>query len=263
MDWDFKEKRKVKTIDEVPSDFRGLYVEDGEDGFKLNDDGPTKSAVSAIVRLNTALKAARTEAKNNKEKIVDLGGLSEFGSNPEEILAAFNEKLEEAGRAKDQSVEQQVAKIKEDLAKGHSTELEKHTNRSKALETQLFTILGTGAGKAALREAGVVDEDLAMPFVTKQLKPIEEDGKFNVRVIDEAGDVRYSGVTGAPMSVKELVSEMRADSKFAPLFKSETPQGSGTPPGGGRKADLPGDPDKRSPVQKIAAGLSKNPNRTA
>lgn len=256
MEFDFSANRVVDTLDKIPEDFRGLYVQKEEGGkYVLNDDGPTKAAVAAIVRLNTALKAARTEAKNNKEKIVDLSALSDFGSSPEEILQGFNAKLEELKTGSTKTVEQQVSKIKEDLAKAHAAEGEKKDKRAKALEGQLFSLLGTGAAKKWLKELGAVDEDLALPHVLPSLKAIEANGEYDVRVVDEVGDVRYSGVTGAPMTVKELVAEMKTKQKFAPLFKSETPQGGGTQPGGPTRQPLAPQAGEKNSVQKISEGL--------
>jgi hypothetical protein len=109
----------------------------------------------------------------------------------------------------------------------------------------------------ALAEAGVIDPELAIPFVEKRVKVEEKDGKFTVFVTDEAGDIRYSGTTGAPMSIKEFVGEIKADQKFSPLFKSEQRSGGGTPPGAPNRPALKPTGKDMSPTEKIAMGLSK------
>jgi len=260
MEFDFNKSLTVDAIESVPEDFRGLYVE-GEDGkFKLNtDDGSTKSAVAAISRLNKALVASRAEAKANKAKQVDLSMLAEYGETPEAILEGFNAQIEEArkaGKGKDaEALERQVSKIKEDLQKAHQAEIEAREKRITGLTGQLHQHLVSSAATSALAEAGIIDPDLGMPFVTRQVKVSEEDGEFKVNVVDNAGDIRYSGSTGAPMTIKELVTEMKGQDKFKSLFKSEAPSGGGAPRTS-HQSPKPGGKDMTS-VDKIAAGIGK------
>ena len=259
MKFDFSQK--VKELKAVPKDFQGLYEEanDGE-GFILRSDDTTKSAVSAITGLVTSLKVARAEAAGFKGKAVDLSALSDFGSDPAEILTGFKETL--AAAIKDQPTKEdmtrQLDKIKADLGKSHAEELKKAIKRGDALKDQLYSHLVTSAAKTALAEAGAIDSDLALPFIERQVRIDEEDGKLSVNVLDKAKDVRYSGTSGAPLSVVELVQEMKDQDKYGPLFKSEAGGGgSGTPAEGGRRG-APGKKMNREdmkPVDKIRAGL--------
>ena len=61
--------------------------------------------------------------------------------------------------------------------------------------------------------------ELLMPFIKGQVKVIEEDGSFNVYVVDPQGDRRYSGITGQPMNIKELVMEMKANEKVRAFIR--------------------------------------------
>lgn len=264
MEFSFSDNQSVETIEKVPEDFRGLYIEtDGK--FRLNsEDGGVKSAVAAITRMDVALKASRAETKAARTGRIDLSPLSEFGDNPAGILETFNGKISEIeAHAKangNEDIQRQVEKIKQDLAKAHSGDLEKRDARIGALTGQLHNILVKGEAVSALAGANALDPDLALPFLEKQVKVTEEDGKFLVAVVDTAGDIRYSGVTGAPMSIKELVAEMKANEKFAPLFKSEAPYGGGKPPGGQPQRQLPnsqGGKGEMSSQDKISLGLRK------
>jgi hypothetical protein len=256
----FEFNQKVKDLSSVPNDFQGLYEAAGDgDGFVLRADDATKSAVSAITGLNKALKVARAEAAGFKGSAVDLSALADYGKDPSEILTSFNEKL--AAAIKDQPTKEDMArqldKIKADLSKAHSEELKVSSKRGDALKSQLYGHLVTSAAKTALAEAGAIDSDLALPFLERQVKVIEEDGTFSVNVVDGTGDARYSGVTGSPMSVGELVAEMKANEKYGPLFKSEVGAGgSGTPAEGGRRSNAnAGDKADKSPTEKIRSGL--------
>lgn len=262
--FDFANNKVVKALDTVPEEFRALYKElEGEDGgFGLKDDDTTKGAVSAIIGLGTALKASRAEAKANKGSKVDLSPLAEYGEGIEEIAAGFKTKMEELqGQikgGKDATIN--LEKIKKDLAAGHATEMEVQNKRAKALSSQLYNILVQREALEAMGDS-VINPKLAMPFIENQLQTIEEDGKFRVVVVDEAGDRRFSGVTGNEMTIKELVKDMRTQDDFAPLFKSEVKSGSHAKPG--VSAGVPTRrPEGRelSSVEKIAAGLRAKKN---
>lgn len=264
MEFDFAENTTVDSIDKVPADFQGLYVEsDGK--FNLDSENPgVKSAVAAVTRLNVALKASRAEAKAAKGTKVDLSPLADYGDTPEAIAEGVQAKMNELNEAMKKkpdadALQRQVEKIKQDLAGTHAKDISAKDARIEALTGQLHGLLVTNEAKSSLVEAGVIDADLALPFLQKQVKVDEADGKFTVNVLDEAGDVRYSGVTGAPMTIKELVTEMKGQEKFGPLFKSEAPDGGGKKPGSGpSRVPTGGDTSQLSGIDKIALGLSKN-----
>lgn len=256
MDFEFQE---VESLDVVPEQFRGLYAEaDGK--FRLNET--YKGVAEAVTGLNRSLKASRAEAKALKGSKVDLSALADFGDSPEAIAQAVQDRIKEleGQLANGDKAKLNLDKVKEDLAKAHSKDLEKVTKRSEALQTQLYGLLVENAATTAIAELKGIPE-LLMPFVKTQVNVVEEEGEFRVFVVDAQGDRRYSGVTGQPMSIKELVSEMKANEKFGRLFESEAPQGGGTPPGGARRpSQQPA--GERSSVDKIAAGLAKGQARS-
>lgn len=255
MEFSFSDNKQVDNLEKVPTDFRGLYKEI-EGKYTLDSDNAgVKSAVAAIISLNESLKKARTDAKNNK---VDLSPLKDFGASPAEILEAFNSKIEEISKKTgkgSEDVQRQVEKIKAELAEAHAKEVKAHSARGDALKGQLYALMVSNSAISALAEAGAIDSDLALPFLEKQVKVEEEDGKFTVYVKDNAGDIRYSGASGSPMTIKELVAEMKGQDKYKPLFKSEAPRGGGAP--GSRKPLTKPTDRELTPLEKIAIGLEK------
>jgi hypothetical protein len=236
MEFEFVDNQSVpgdKFNTVVPEDFRGLYVE--KDGnYVLNSEGDgVGSAVRAITKLNKSLRAARAEAQGLKGRSADLSALAEYGDSPESIIEGINAKIDEiksTHKTKNgEELERRVTKIKEDLSTTHRQEVEVHQKRITALTGQLHGHLVVSTATAALAEAGAIDVDLVLPHLQSQVKVTEEDGKFAVNVVDAAGDPRYSGTTGAPMTIKEAVLEMKSKEKFAPLFKSESHSGGGRP----------------------------------
>lgn len=251
-------KEKFESV--VPADFQPLYAEDG-DVMKLDSSEPWKAAaISALTGSSVALAKARTEITElNKKKDVDLSPLSEYGDSVDTIASGISSAIEEATKAArkgDKSdVERQVAKIKEDLAKGHATELKAKDEVIGGLTGQLKTLLVDNAATKALAEAGAIDADLVLPHIHNHVKAeMGDDGKFSVTVVDAAGDPRYSSTTAAPMQIGELVGEMKAQDKYAPLFRSEKKSGSGTNQQRHTMQRQTQDGDKSS-HDKIVAGL--------
>lgn len=250
MDFEFT---PVDSIDKVPEQFRGIYKQ-GDDG-KFVVDESHNGIVEAVTGLNRSLKAARAEAKAKTQ--VDLSPLADFGSSPEEIKAAIESRVSELQEqvTKGGDAKVNLEKIKQDLASAHAKDLEKANKRGEALQNQLYGLLVENAATAAVAELKGVPE-LLLPFIKQQVKVVEEEGQFNVYVVDGSGDRRYSGVTGQPMTIKELVAEMKANEKYGRLFESEAPAGGGMPPRGG--ATPPRQPGQQlSANEKIAAGLAK------
>lgn len=259
MNFDFSEP--PESLDAVPEDFRGLYRE-GDDGKPIlqTDHDGVKSAVAAIVRLNNSLKASRAESKNHKSKAVDLSPLADFGDDPAGILDAFNSQLTEAQTKDKEGLNRQVEKIKADLSEAHAKEKQSTAQTIQALEDQLYSVLVQNEGRSVLTELGAVNPNILLLSMEKQIQRFNENGKMVPRVVDAAGDVRYSGATGAPMSMRELAVEMKAMEDMAPFFKSEAPRG------GGRQPTTESRPFKQpdrelSPNEKIAAALAERQRR--
>ncbi len=242
----------VESIDKVPEQFRGLYTQ-GEDGkFVVNET--YKGVAEAVTGLSRNLKEMRQGLKN---KHIDLTPLADWGNHPKAIREAFEAKLAELEAAKGTpgaDVAKQIEGVKAAMAQAHTKDIEKHTQRSQALQNQLYGLLVENSATAAVAEMKGVPE-LLLPFVKNQVKVVEEDGQFKVYVMDPNGEVRY-GHTGSPMSIKELVAEMKANEKFGRLFESEAPAGGGMPPRSG--STPPRTPGKvMTANEKIAAGLNK------
>lgn len=253
MEFNFNENLAVDSIEKVPQDFRGLYKEK-EGKFALNtEDDSVKSAVAAITKLNASLAAER---KLTKKGPVDLTPLKEFGETPEDIVKSFTEKLQAAQAGTDKDAKVNLEKIKQELAQAHAKDLQSKDGKITALTNQLYSHLVEATATAAIAEAKGVPE-LVLPFIKNQVKVIEADGKMIPRVVDSAGDIRFSGVTGEPMTIVELVKELKANEKYGRLFESEAPSGTGSKPGAASKPTGQQPKGELSSADKIAAGLKK------
>jgi hypothetical protein len=254
MDFDFV---PVDSLEKVPQQFRPLYAtEAGTDG-KFGIAETFKGTAEAFVGLGRALKAERAAAKNRTT--VDLSPLAEYGDSPEKIRESIATKIRTLEEELAKGGKINVEKIKGELAAAHLAEKAQLTARATALQGRLYEKLVDDDVRAALaRPESKGSPDLLLDPIRKKVKVAEEDGRFLVYVIDDGGDRRYSGVTGQPMTIAELVTEMRADPRYARAFDSDAASGGGMQPGSGKgtlRVVNQGAP--KSSVDKIAAGISK------
>lgn len=250
MEFDFSQP--VDAIDKVPEQFRSLYSEGADGKFLVADQ--FKGVAGAFTGVYKTLKTVREEAAQAKKGVVDLSPLAEFGADPASIKAKFDERVAELV-AKGGDATKAVEKVRGEMTAANKAALDAANAKTTALQNQLYTHLVDSEAVAAIAEAkGTVE--LLMPFLKNQVKVTDQDGKFIVSVIDAAGEQRYSGVTGSPMTIKELVAEMKANTKYGKLFDSEAAGGTGTPPGSGRRQAPPAKTELTA-NQRISAGLKK------
>ena len=259
MKFNFASNKVVDSLDKVPKDFHGLYKQHEGKYVLDTEDARIGAAVIAVTKLNEALDGERAGHEATKKQVVDLDPLSEYGATPTAIADAFKTKLSTAGKgAGKEDIETHVRQAKEALAQAHAKEIEAHKKRGEALQQQLYRYLVTSEADAALVGAGTIDADLARPHLVNKVKVVEQDGEFLVQVVDDHGEVRYSGTTGKPMTIKERVAEMKGEEKYGPLFKSETPGGGGAPGTRRPAVTRTGAPTKElTATEKIKQGLDK------
>jgi hypothetical protein len=246
MEFDFAPE--VDSAETIPEQLRSLYAKDETSGkFKLPD------AHKGVAEVYRGLKTALSAERKSKAKTVDLTPLSEFGSTPEEIAGKVKGTLKELQDQLVRGGSVNVEKIKKEFADQHAAELLKRDTRVTALQGQLYVQLVDNAATSEILDAKGAPA-LVLPFLRPHVRVVEEDGKANVYVIDAAGDRRYSAVTGQPMSMKELVLELKKNPTYGRLFDAEVPAGGGKDPKTPVKpAVLPS--GETTAEQKIAAGL--------
>lgn len=262
MQFSFSENQEVQSLDSVPEQFRSLYGEKEGGGFTLKTGNPAvKGAIEAILGLDKALKATRTERDTASKRAVDLTPLAEYGDSVEVIAATVQAKLAEASEQLAKGAKINPDKIREEVAATFKKDIDSRDARVTALTSQLTTIMVDNAITASAIEKDVnADAELIPPFIRPHVKMVEKDGKMFAAVVDKDGEVRYSGLTGLPMTIKELMLEMKAAGKHAKLFNSEAGNGAGTQQEQRRtpaQFQQQQRTEQLSSVQKISSGLAK------
>lgn len=264
---------EVDSLDAVPAEFKSVYSTTANANGKFEVAEAHKAIVAAYSGNATALETERGKVTNlNKENADRRGALKPF----EDLVAEFGitpETGEDAPTALKRHVGDLTSKVKGGEAfKGNLEQIKQAAEqRIAALTTEKDKELGAmrttleeylidkealaALGKAKAKNGGTI----LLPHVKQNLKVVKtEDGKYTVRAVDGAGQVRYNNAAQF-MGVEDIITEVKADPNYAFAFESESSGGTGTQPGGSKTPVIPpggkvaGD---KSSTQKISEGLS-------
>jgi len=241
----------VKSIDEVPEEYRILYElnDDGEGAtliasLKQRIEGVGPAGQRALQEERKARAAAEKAAKAWKEA-AGVETPEELTAKFEEIESEWQQKLEEAqatkGGDKDEDLNKRLQQVRSEVEREWSKKLDREiAERKKAEEErdQMFKDMQRNMLEREAMEAIAAHKGkptLLRREVMAQLKLAKTDAGWKVRVVDEDGDERYDG-DGKPMTVHNLVALMRQSDDYAAAFEGDGATGSGSrSPAGGTK----------------------------
>lgn len=237
-------KLMLDSLDAVDEPLRPLYEQDG-DTFRLKIDGlPDVSAIEA--KAKTAQNEAIAERKKRQ-------AWEAIGKTPEEIAEMLSaqaqreeERLNKAG---------EWEKLRAQMNEKHAADLEAERTNSTRMRGALDRHLIDAAATAAIAAAKGVPQ-LLLPHVQRHMKVVEENGEYVAQVVDAKGDPRING-KGEPLTVADLVAEMRQSEIFGRAFEASGQSGSGKQPGNGgggagatKKSDFKSEKDRAAWVEK-------------
>lgn len=210
-------KLSVDTLDGIDDAFKPLYIEkDGK--FSLQVDG-----IEDTAGLKTALQKERKTASDLEKQ---TKAWKSIGKTPEEIaeLIEAQEVRERTEAERRGDFDKILAQVNEKNAKLLEAErTEKESLRSKYKSE----VIDREAISAIAAERG--SPELLLPIVQKFIKVDDND---NALVVDAKGDPRV-GAKGEPMTISDLVKEMRASDVYGRAFEGSGQSGSGTRPSNG------------------------------
>lgn len=230
----------IDKLEDVEEALRSLY-EKKDDKFHLIVEG---------IEDNTSIKADLRKAnKEAAERRKQLEAWARLGKTPEEIeelvaaaAQAEEEKLKGAGewdKLKGQMNDAHKKALDAKDAAIAAKDAEVMAMR-KSLERHLITAQATAEIAAAKGKP-----KLLLPHVESQMKVIEEDGKFITKIVDAKGDPRVNG-KGDPLSLTELLAEMRKMEDYGTAFEGAGAAGGGAPPNNGNGGGIPHNVKRRS-----------------
>lgn len=241
-------KKQVTDINEVPVPLQSLYQK-GETGYSLPDD------VFQHVDPTGFQSALDKERKAAKEAAKALEPWRTLGEDPTSIQAQIAQLKEEA--AKKDTTAGQFEKFKQEVAVLHQKEKDQLVAEKAGMERSLESYLIESEATRILSEAKG-SPALLMPHIKSSVRVLNENGKYVVRVVDSEGDPRISAQTGNPLSLSDLVNELKGHAEFGKAFEPSGTTGSGMRPGNAGTPRNPGDTSKLSATEKIAMGLNRS-----
>lgn len=269
--FNLSENLQLENLDNVPDKYKGLYAQDDEGRFVISDTakgivddyvGMTK-ALDGAKKTNKATNDENARRRQSEKAFKDLA--SDLGIEAEDLVEGFRGHIKDLAEkiASGKEVNVNLDKIKADADKRvRSVSDEKDAEIGKMTKSLERYMVDQAATAAAASHKGKIK--LLMPHVKGHCKVVKDGDDYSVRVVDDQGDIRTNNA-GDPMTVQDLVEEMKNDSDFAACFESEAKGGTGSKPGstngnkgtGGnlaskqqRKAK-----DDMTSREKIAAGL--------
>lgn len=230
MEFTFEENGELDTLDNVPTEFQGFYAK-GQDGkFRIGEaHAPVTKVIDGLTKnlknSRGTLTQTQQESKQRRESLEKWAQTLGYDT-PEAAKAALddlNTKVANNSKVKPEEIRAAI----ETEFKGKMTEKD---NEVAAMRTSLEKHLRDGDATRAIAEHKGNDK-LLRPHINSQTKVVkdEETGEYMTVVVKPDGSVR-AGPSGSPMTVAELVAEMKKDKDFASAFEGTKQSGGGTPP---------------------------------
>ncbi len=255
-------KAVVDAIDSVPEAVRGLYKET-EGKFLLDVEPVEGYALEDISGLKNTLGKELTLRKRLEKDVQRFKDI-----DPDKAREALA-KLEELGnfdpaKDADKIVNERLEAAKRQIVEKHGEEIKTREGRIGALTKTVEALLVDQVATAALAEAkGSVE--LLLPHVQRHTRVREDsNGKFIVEVVDKDGNARIGNSKGDPMTITDLVQEMRKSETFGRAFEGVGQSGSGkrqdnsTGESGSQKTGVPKSwAESKTPEEKAAFLKSK------
>lgn len=222
-------KAVLTSLDGIDDSIKALYVE--KDGKHILDVETVEGyALEDVSGLKTALGKERTTRERLERDVVKFKDL-----DPDKAREALA-KLEELTSIDPAKEADKIANTKFEAAK--SQLLEKHQGDLTARDGKISSLEGLVDQLARKQEAiAAIAEhkgsvDLLLPHVLNITKSEVTDDGVRVKVLQPDGNDRVNG-KGDPMSIRELVAEMRQSDIYGPAFEGSGQSGSGKQPNGG------------------------------
>jgi hypothetical protein len=218
-------EQSIESLDGVAEPLRVLYSpnEDGK-GYKLAVD-PSQLEEALVPGLKSALQKEREQRKKMERSANDLKSQFE-GVDLEEYQEL--RKLKDETERKKLETAGEWDKLKEQINTQHKKELDKREQREGQLLGQIQKLIVDNVATSAI--AGAKGEpELLLPHIRSRTAVVEENGEFEVRVLNNKGEPRVNA-DGEYMTITDLITEMRNDNIFSRAFDGSGASGGGTPP---------------------------------
>jgi hypothetical protein len=237
-----KVKLTAEEFGKLSDEMKAGYKQSG-DVYLLDAEG-----IDDISALNNALDRLKKEAKDARDQAAKFKDV-----DPERYKTLIAEAEQRDKEIKEKKGE--YDSIVKQMQDNHKKELEAKDTELKGMRSSLDEhLIGEQANAAIAAAKG--EPKLLSPHIKGHTRVVQDDStkKFIVQVIDDSGNPRVNS-KNQPMTITDLVAEMKADKVFGRAFDAKDGNGGGAPP-----ARKPGDAQQQQttgnkPVDRIKRGL--------
>jgi len=237
---------KAETHETLPDAIKSEYKA-RDDGTFILDVTPTDDfALENVKGLKSGLSKERAAREAAEKKLKDFGDLD--AGKAREALQKMEEMV---NWTPDDKVKEQIAAIQKQLEDKHAGEIAKRDDAVSLLTSQLEQVMIDAAAiEAITTHKGSVT--LLLPHVRGKARLKSGDSGYSVEIVDDDGTPRISTEAGSsgPMSMGELVAEMKGNDEFSAAFEGSGASGSGASNSAGGKGGNV-DMSKWSPSKKL------------
>lgn len=206
------------------------YVE--KDGKFFLDVAPVEGyALEDVSNLKASLGKERTVREKLEKEVVKFKDL-----DPDRARAALAE-LEELKKIDPDKEADKIANTKFEAARAqlltkHEKELADERARADRYRNKIDELLRDQRATVELaKHKGSIK--LLLPHIRNHTRVVEDGDDFKLEVIDASGNVRIGNSKGEPMSLEDLILEMRNSEEYGRAFEGDGKSGSGKLPGTG------------------------------
>lgn len=219
-------KAIVETTEGMDETLAAFYEPVEGVGYRLRVEPAGTWALEDVGGLKSALEKERGRADKLDRQFRKYADLDP--DKAREALAKYEElSAIDPAKEADRLAHEKVEAAKRQLQEHSQSEIAKREERIGQLTGVLQETMIDREATAALAEAkGSVD--LLLPHVQRYTRVREsEDGRFAVEIVDREGNARIKDSSGAPMSIRDFVAEMRSSDTFGRAFEASGQSGTG------------------------------------
>lgn len=211
--------------EDVPEALLEHYKEQSDGRWMLQGEG-----IEDVTNLKTALS---TEREDRKKAETTVKAFEKAGITDPKAAADALKRIEELGDLDPEKEAEKIASTKfkvlqDQLVAKHAEELAAKESEVSDTVSQIEELMIRADGASAIAgEKGSIE--LLMPIIKSSTRLVRDNGKFAVEVVDSAGNARIGNSAGAPMTIPELVAELKTNDTYGRAFDASGTSGSGGP----------------------------------
>jgi hypothetical protein len=244
----------LKSLEDLHEDLHDLYKKQDDGSFNLippegfinaDDVEDTAGLKSALNKTRDEKRELARKLKSTAEKFAGID-LDEFEKLKGQETDAATAKLEAAGEW--DKIKDQMITANDEVVAGKNKEIARLTGQLERVQVDSKVV-------EAISKAGG-NVELLKPHVRQRLQLNTDD--FSTTVLDSDMKTPKVDGDGNPVTIDDLISEMRKSETYAGAFKASDQSGSGSEPGKGSDGPTGGSGGK----PKVNAGDLKRSTMT-